>query len=376
MSKPQEKLPATQQGERGLPVKNETIDAVSNRIKVLQNSGELHFPPDYSPQNALKSAWLILQNVVDRNQKPALQVCTTASIYNALLDMVITGLNPAKAQGYFIVYGNQLVFQRSYFGTQALAKRVNSDIEDITAVVVYKGDEFEYRLSKGKRIVSRHIQKLENINSKNIVAAYCEVYNHEGEIIASDIMTMDEIKKAWAMSKIKPITEKGDIKKGSTHDEFTEEMCKRTIINRTCKPIINSSDDKHLKLAASRSEVVRTENAIEEEIEEHANQDFIDVDEVKETSGQEEPREEQAKEDTPDNEEGTSDNNGSGRVYVHCENPDAKSYFKKRIAIEVCENNCRFFPKCETAQDALKKAMPGTETGEGEDGQKKLGPDF
>ncbi|MFH2219090.1 MAG: recombinase RecT, partial [Pseudomonadota bacterium] len=82
------------------------VEVVGQRIKALQSEGEIHFPPDYSPQNALRSAWLILQNTQDRNKKPALEVCTKASVYNALFDMVITGLNPEKKQGYFIVYGN------------------------------------------------------------------------------------------------------------------------------------------------------------------------------------------------------------------------------------------------------------------------------
>jgi recombination protein RecT len=39
-----------------------------------------------------------------------LQACTRDSIANALLDMAVQGLNPAKKQGYFIAYGKQLVF--------------------------------------------------------------------------------------------------------------------------------------------------------------------------------------------------------------------------------------------------------------------------
>ncbi len=72
----------------------------------------------------MKSAWLILQAAVDKDKKPVLEVCSKNSIANALLDMVVQGLNPAKKQCYFIAYGNGLACQRSYFGTMAVTKQV------------------------------------------------------------------------------------------------------------------------------------------------------------------------------------------------------------------------------------------------------------
>lgn len=254
------------------------VEVVGQRIKALQSEGEIHFPPDYSPQNALRSAWLILQNTQDRNKRPALSVCTKASVYNALFDMVITGLNPEKKQGYFIVYGNQLAFQRSYFGSEALAKRVDPEIAEIVAEPVYEADDFEFEIVKGKKVVTKHKQTIESINSKKPKAAYCMVLGHDGNVRKTEIMTYEEIKSAWAKSKMNPITDKGTVKPGSTHDEFMAEMIRKTVINRTCKPIFNSSDDKYLKLAANRSDVVRAESDSVEEIDEFANQDVIDID--------------------------------------------------------------------------------------------------
>lgn len=259
-------------------IKDQTLTAVSDRIRALQNEGGLHFPPDYSPQNALNSAWLQLQEIKTREKKPVLQACTKASICNALLDMVITGMNPAKNQGYFIPYGDQLTFQRSYLGTMALAKRVDNSILDVPAEVVYKDDILEYEISKGQKIVSTHKQKLENINPENIIAAYAMTVDKNGEVKKCAIMTMDEIKKSWKMSKMNPITDKGNIKAGSTHAEFTAEMCKRTVINRLCKPIIGSSDDKNLRMAALRSDIERSLHESEEEINENANQIPLDID--------------------------------------------------------------------------------------------------
>ena len=103
-------------------IKKDVVDVVGKKAQEFVSRGELHLPPNYSVENAMKSAWLILQNTVDKDKKPVLQNCTKDSIANALLDMAVQGLNPAKKQGYFIAYGRQLVFQRSYFGTMAVTK--------------------------------------------------------------------------------------------------------------------------------------------------------------------------------------------------------------------------------------------------------------
>ncbi|SMB97999.1 recombination protein RecT [Thermanaeromonas toyohensis ToBE] len=276
-------MTAEQQTKGSLALlKKDTVDLVAAKVQEYLRRGEINLPPDYSPVNALKSAWLILQNTVDREKRPVLQTCTKASIVNALMDMVIQGLNPAKQQCYFIAYGNQLVCQRSYFGTMAVAKMVNPDIADIVAEVVYEGDVFTYKLDRGKKIVTNHEQKLENINPKKIKAAYAMVINHNDEVIATEIMTIDQIKQAWRQSPIHPVDEKGNIKPGTTHDKFTAEMCIRTVINKVCKPIINSSNDAQLLRAVRRSEEIAAEVEAEQEIAENANQQVIDIEPIEE----------------------------------------------------------------------------------------------
>src|SRR5690606_31984762 len=143
-------------------LKRLTVDVVARRINELMRSRELHLPADYSVQNALKSAWLILQEVKDKDGRPALQVCTRDSIANALLDMAVQGLNPAKRQCYFIAYGQTLVCQRSYFGDMALVKRILPRAE-IWFNVVYEGDEFEYEFDRGRKRIVKHHQKIEHV---------------------------------------------------------------------------------------------------------------------------------------------------------------------------------------------------------------------
>lgn len=262
-------------------MKRDVVDVVDAKVQEFIHRGELHLPEGYSPDNAMKSAWLILQNVKDKAGKPVLATCTNNSIANALLDMVVQGLNPAKNQGYFIAYGNQLTFQRSYFGTMALLKSIDDTIADIIAEVVYEGDDFEFEIVRGRKEVTKHKQTLASIQGKKIVAAYCMVIDTEGRVRRTDIMTFDEIKQAWRKSQVHPIDEKGNVKAASTHGQFTAEMTKKTVINRTCKPLINSSSDSHLlRRSAARSDEIRDEDDIEAAIEDEANSIIIDIDEA------------------------------------------------------------------------------------------------
>lgn len=237
-------------------------------INGFLNKGTLALPGDYSPENALKSAWLILQTVQDRDKRPALEVCTEASIINALLDMVIQGLNPAKKQCYFIVYGKSLTCQRSYFGDQALAQRVDPGIE-IFSGVVYEGDEFSIEIARGRKSVS-HKQKLENIDNDKIVAAYCGIVDANGEELGTEVMTWEQITQSWGMSKTYNPGQ-------GTHGDFPDQMALRTVIRRRCKPIINKSNDALLREAVQRQEMNSVDASIDAEAAELANRQSIGV---------------------------------------------------------------------------------------------------
>jgi recombination protein RecT len=255
---------------------NKTLEAVTARVRQFQANQEIHFPANYSPENALKSAWLIIQETKDRNGKSALAVCTQASVANAMLSMVIQGLNPVKKQGYFIVYGDQLQFQRSYFGTMAVCRQVTG-AKEIFGEVVYEGDEFEYTIKRGKKIITKHVQTLGNVDRKKIIAAYCTIVTSDDQEF-SDIMTFEEIKQAWKKSKTGAIKD-GELNTSSTHGEYTAEMSKKTVINRACKAYINSSDDSNLVINHFNANETALQDAqVEAEISTNANVIPIDID--------------------------------------------------------------------------------------------------
>lgn len=256
-------------------VRKETVDIVAGRVREFIQNGELHLPPNYSPENALKAAWLILQETRDKNGKPVLETCTRESVANSLLDMVVQGLNPAKRQCWFIAYGNRLVCQRSYFGDMAVVKRVLPQAE-IWFGVVYEGDEFEFKLERGRKIIVKHEQKLENVHPDKIKAAYCVIDPGNGGEPYTEIMTIEQIKRSWRQSQT--YRESG----GNTpHHTFTDQMCIRTVVRRACKYVVNASSDDYLLLHHYHR---ADEQAAEAEAEAAANGAVIDVEPVVDAS--------------------------------------------------------------------------------------------
>ena len=256
--------------ETQIAVRGEVVEDVGKQIETLQKKGKLTLPGNFVVQNALMSAWLILQETVDKNRLPVLQSCSRSSIVNSLLDMVIQGLNPAKKQCYFIAFGKRLTCMRSYFGSMAIVKNL-AGAKDVYGEIIYVGDEFRYEIERGSKKVISHEQKFANIDPEKIAGAYCIITFEDGREF-TEIMDIEQIKKAWKKSKMDPERE------GGTHKEFPEEMAKRTVIQRACKRYINSSSDDALLLAAlNRTDEISTEEEVSTEIKEKANKEVIDI---------------------------------------------------------------------------------------------------
>lgn len=256
-------------------------EQVLSRIEQFQKDGSMILPKNYSVENHMKSAWLALQEVEDREHHKALQICTKESIANSLLDMVLQGLSVSKKQGYFIVYGNKLIFQRSYFGTIALAKRAGGMVSEPVANVIYDGDDFQYEIDPktAKVAIVKHSQKLENIDNSKIKGAYALVTLADGTTQVT-IMSMQQIRAAWGQGATKG--------NSPAHKNFAEEMAKKTVIGRACKAIINSSDDAWL-YDGKEDDADSDKASIQRDAAQHSDVQIIDTtavefDDVPETS--------------------------------------------------------------------------------------------
>lgn len=216
-------------------------DQVITRVENLTKVG-FSCPADYNFINAIKSSMLVLQELKDKNGKPALEVATPASVATALFEMAVRGLDASKKTCYFIMRGDKLCMNESYFGKALQVKRIYPDF-DPRPIVIHEGDEFEYEIDPKtgcKRLV-KHIQKLENLD-KDFVGAYMYIPTANG---GQDLYIMSKkmILTAWSKSSSRD---------QATHRQFSEKMIGKTLVNSGCNMIINSTPD--LAYAANEEE--------------------------------------------------------------------------------------------------------------------------
>lgn len=210
-----------------------TVNAVMKQVEELQQTGGLVLPKDYNVGNALKSAWIYLQTIETRTKQKAIDVCTKLSICNCLLEMVIRGQHPKK-HCYFIPCGNSLEYWERYTGKVLRAKR-DTKIQDVVAQIVYEGDKFVYTVDEnGYYQLVSHETAIENINPDKIKAAYAVVIFKDGSKHL-EIMTIDQIRKSWQQGAARGTS--------GAHQNFTDQMCKKTVIARACKIELDSATD-------------------------------------------------------------------------------------------------------------------------------------
>ena len=247
-------------------VKQNVGDMVIARVNSLCEAG-FNMPKDYNFVNAIKMSMLKLQDTKDKNGKSALEVCTPVSIQTALFRMCCKGLNAALNQVYFVVRGNVLCDQDSYFGKVLMVKRIYPDWNPIP-VVIREGDEFELGVDTktGAKFVAKHITKLENTDN-GFVGGY--MYLPTGELF---VMTKKQIMTAWSKSSSREQT---------THKTFDEKMVGKTLVNSGCNMIINSTPEYQMALDDETNEIENklpsTFDDAEEFVEDEPAKELVDT---------------------------------------------------------------------------------------------------
>lgn len=229
------------------PFKN-LIDDVTGQIELLSKEGRLNLPKSYSAQNALKTAYIIIKQTVDKDKRPATDVCTKESIALALLKMVLLGLDPMKKQVAFIVRGNQLSCEPQYQGNLVLAKRF-SNLSHHYSNVIYKNDMFEYSIDPetGRKVLIKHEQKLDNVDLNAIVGAYCILVFGDGKPNHLEIMSMVQVRTSWNQG----------MGSSPAHKNFPDQMAAKTVTNRALKLYIQGSDDEGLDMIEQAEETAQ-----------------------------------------------------------------------------------------------------------------------
>lgn len=250
--------------------KKDVSDKVISQIQALAEKSQLKFPKNYNVGNNIKLAYLKIIQDSD------LRLCTPLSISQALIDMVLQGLEIGKKQCYFFKRKNSCVLFRSYFGDVSSAKRTHL-VADIKASCVYEGDEFEVDIDNDSLVVTKHHTKFENLD-KPIVGAYAVAIMENGEKKYC-VMTRKEIQANW---------NKSQSEKRTVHNEFPQEMSKRTVIRRLVKMIFNgaeSTDEETSILIDAFNRTTENEYLEDKQIEEREttiNNSIIDLEEFEE----------------------------------------------------------------------------------------------
>lgn len=239
--------------------KKDIVASVLARLSSLQETGDYKVFANYSAENAVRSAMLHLQTATTSDGKKYLDVCSPESVGMALFEMVDKGLSLTKKQCSFIARSGRLCLDQSYFGDIHVAKR-DANVADVNANVIYKGDDFKYKInpSTGRREIISHEQEISNIDNDNIVGAYAIILFTDGSTKV-EIMTMPQIIKAW---------EQGPMKGNSpAHRNFKDQMACKTVIGRALKIEIATTDDSVLMAQV----LSNTEKTVAIEISDNAN---------------------------------------------------------------------------------------------------------
>lgn len=254
-----------------MAINNKFIDQLGTQLREKEKLG-LSFPKNYSVENALNAAYLMLQDMTwkDKNngwkEMRVLDTCTKQSIASSLMDMAVQALNPIKKQCYFVKFGNKLTLMRSYQGTQAVAKRCG--VNKIVAEVIYEGDTFYYHIENGYKVLDKHEQDFMNIDNEKIKGAYAVLTLDDGTTYL-EIMNINQIMSAWKKGSGYKDEKKGE----GVHYEFADQMAKKTVINRACKNFINSSDDSDILEAFNST----TENEYVDPIDAEVEHDIVEI---------------------------------------------------------------------------------------------------
>ena len=257
-----------------LVVNNSFVDGLVAQLNEKVKYG-MSFPKDYNYANELMGAYLVLKETNDKDGKPVLQNCSQVSIANSLMRMVRSGLSMLSGQCYPIAYAGKLNIQPSVYGNTCNARRYG--LKNISAMVIYEGDSFEYHIEDAEIVIDKHTQDFMNIDTSKIKGAYAIAKMTDGTRHI-ELMNISMIKQAWKQGF--SYKENGN----GTHQKFTDQMCLKTVKNRCLKYIIRTNGSEEVNNIYNEFDEQQTTDIVAEdvayEIEQNANTvDFVESEE-------------------------------------------------------------------------------------------------
>ena len=268
-TKKKEEIVAQGNANAKLVVNNAFVDGLVSQLAEKEKFG-LTFPKDYNYSNELMGAYLILKETQDKDGQSVLQTCSQASIANTLMDMVTMGVSMQKKQCYPVAYKGKLQCQMSVYGNTCIARRYG--LENISAVCIYEGDDFEYHIEDAEIVIDKHTQDFMNIDNDKIIGAYAISKMADGTKHV-ELMNMNMIKKSWSQGF--------GYKEGSgVHEKFKDQMAMKTVKNRCLKYIIRTFGTQAVSDYMDKAEEFESEDivagSVDYDVEQNmATEDFM-----------------------------------------------------------------------------------------------------
>lgn len=178
---------------------------------------------------------------------PKLAKCTPQSFFRCMLDLSQWGLEPDGRRAHLIPYENrragtvecQLILD--YKGLVELAYR-SGVVRNVHADIVRTGDTFRYSAGKVAEHIPHFLRTDQDKPEKEgeVFAAYC-VIELVGGATHTEVMSIDEIFGIRNRSQGYQAFKKG-FAKTNPWEDYTGEMCKKTVFRRASKWVPLSAD--------------------------------------------------------------------------------------------------------------------------------------
>lgn len=152
---------------------------------------------------------------------PKLKECTRESVFRAMMDASMLGLEPDGRHGHLVPYKTECQFIVDYKGLATLLMETGQ-IKRIYADVVCENDEYEENMGQ----VIKHIPNRREPRGE-AYAVYCVIDTVQGGQVCQ-IMGAAEVEQVRSSSP-------AGRQKGGPWDQWKHEMWKKTAFKRACK---------------------------------------------------------------------------------------------------------------------------------------------
>ena len=175
----------------------------------------------------------ILTTVESATKKPMVESCTAESIRTAYRDFVKSKLSLIDGQCFLFRFANSLTFLQGSKGKAQQAKASVDELDRISSIVVYKGEEISSHIENGVEIFDhkRDFSKRSN-ELENIAGVYTYAYFKDGTIKESKYKSIDDLIRDWCANKgrleAKPSKENGWKGLNTNHIHRASDMAIKT----------------------------------------------------------------------------------------------------------------------------------------------------